>query len=165
MTYMKMMGVSPFPSVYFFMFFRVPRLSQYFRLFWITMPYELPFFYMVFCKHNTDGHAQEDCKVKDGKPTCWGLPVDLAEWIVRLQGRPLPVGSRVITPYIGVIAPGKPIYSATYRGYFTPFLTGSGAHLVASLKIHLCNITWDASYPLPGYKKRSFGSGFGNIQI
>ena len=47
------------------------------------MPYALPFFYMVFCKHNTDGHAQEDCKVKDGKPTCWGLP-DLAsaEWIV-----------------------------------------------------------------------------------
>ena len=47
-----------------------------------------------------------------------------------LQGGPLPVSE--ITPIIKVIT--HPIYStnfeAIYRGYFTPFLTRLGAHLV-----------------------------------
>ena len=30
---------------------------------------------------------------------------------------PIPLISRVITPLIGVITPGKPIYKAIYRGY------------------------------------------------
>ena len=43
---------------------------------------------------------------------------------------PLPVISRVITSLIRVITPFTHLFSAIYRGYFTPFITIIGAHLL-----------------------------------
>ena len=58
-------------------------------------------------------------------------------YVVAVQGGPLPVVSRVITPHIGGITPVYPSYPfiRPFIGVITPFRTIVGAHLVACLTL------------------------------
>ena len=53
--------------------------------------------------------------------------------VISLQGGPLRSLEMELLSYnpYNCITPGKPIYKAIYMGYFTPFTTGSRAHLAS----------------------------------
>ena len=93
----------------------------------------------IFPSHGASGHVK--CKshivfvsnVGGCRLQCFGLQILTPN---TLQGGPLQVINRVVTPINGLINGFAWSYNPTYRSYFTPFITPSGSE-VSTICIHL----------------------------